>query len=230
MADEGAGPVEKLVLLQQACCDQRCKGSHHAVLAVILDACYDKPRCFIGPTAIGQIAHLNPRTVRATLRELEDWGYLSSAVRNSRSDWYMPNFQHARDTGQLVERNKEAGSMRVHRPAYSRVKKPRYAGPQIRPSGSTGPAMRVHRPEEAFDLNHPKKAFEQKPSLSPQQQEQERLQEEAAETRITERARAMYTEAKSQGDLQTMGMLERNHWIRIKDLTDKGQLPPFEVY
>lgn len=230
MADERAGPVEKLVLLQQCCCDKRCKGSHHGVLAVIVDACRaDKPRCFIGPTAIGQIAGLNPRSVRSCLRDLEAWGYLTTEKRNSRSDWYSPNFRHAERTGQLVERDKEAGSMRVHRPACKTPARPSYAGPQVRLCGSADPSMRVHRPEEAIDLNHSKKAFVSEPVLSPEEQEQERLQEEANEQRLNERARDMYLKAKADSDYRIMEMIERNHGHRIRELLPPGSLPELKA-
>lgn len=220
MANEhDARPVAKLVLLQQACCDPRCQASHCGVLAVILDACYDKRSSYIGPTQIGRIAQRNPRTVRECLRDLEAWGYLSTSPRTKRSTWYSPNFPHAERTGSLVEWGEGGQPMRVHRPAMRAPSKALDAGPQTRPCGSTGPLMRVHRPEEAVEGNHSKKAVGSLPSDEEQKRSAEKQAEhEAHEKSLTDFARGLYAKAKSAGDFKTIEMIETHHAHRVADL------------
>jgi hypothetical protein len=192
MANESdSRAVAKLVLLEQACCDSRLKGSHRGVLAVILDACYDKPRSYPGPTRIGKIAGLNEKTVRNCIQDLATAGYFRTEFRTQKTTWYYPNFSHAERSGCLVTEQTDTTPMRVHRPV-SAVKK---AGPQIPEvglqvpqCGSTGPSMRVHRPTEAVleavpnqlkeAVTPPALSFDDWVEQEQPQQEQKRLAEE----------------------------------------------------
>lgn len=53
---------------------------------------------------------------------------------------------------------------------------------------------------------------------------------EEEEQRLTAQIRKDYQDAKVNKDFNLKTMIEKRHWSRIKDLTEKGQLPPLEAY
>lgn len=110
-------PVAKLVLLQQACCDSELEKSDLATLAVVLDACYDKGCCFIGPSAIGDVASINEKTARESIKRLCAAGYLRKEPRNRRSNWLYPNLGHAQENPRLLTYSEHG--YQLHRPTGS---------------------------------------------------------------------------------------------------------------
>ena len=239
MSDEiDSRVLAKLILLEQACCDARLDASHMRTLAVILDACYDKPRCFIGPTAIGKIAGINERTVRNAIDGLVGAGYLDTESRTKRSNWLSPNFKSAMRSGCLVT-YKDRSPEKVHRPfrapkwsdeiagvqtRYKGKKQTEIAGVQNQASGSTDPTQRVYRPTEAVKEAIKEAVRAPRSGFDHEKQEQERSPEE--EIRLTASARKLYVEAMQKGHQLLMESTERNHWHRIADLVPEGRLPP----
>lgn len=155
--DAGSRILAKLVLLQQACCDPRIDSSAKATLAVILDACYDKPSCFIGPTSIGRITGHHEKTVRSAISALVAYSYLQVEPRNQRSNFLLPNFEHAERTGHLVDWS--TADQRVCRPAIEDEPvlpiagaqaryKGQLAGVQAPESGCAGSKQRARTPTE----------------------------------------------------------------------------------
>jgi hypothetical protein len=209
-----ANTVPKLVLIFQACCDPRLKGSHRGVLAVIIDGCFNKDRSFRGPTAIGQIAGVNPRTARKCIKDLVRNGYLRTEPRTKWSSWYIPNFAHARATGRLVQRGSDPP--RAYAPAGGGLGLAAGARP-------TGPArssdvafeqlpMRAPRPEEAVLEAVPetiKEAF----GITRWRQQQPT----AEERRITRVAgfRAAYLEAREHGNQRLVTEMETSHLRKV---------------
>lgn len=160
MATDERKAVAKLVLLEQACCDARLRSSHHGVLAVIFDHCYDNEYSYPGPARIAKLAGLNTRTVRRCIDDLEANGYLKVMSRGvGRPNWYWPAFEHASTTGSLTWIDGE-GKLRVYRPdptVRQDPTTPTTTGLRTLTPGSTGTSgtgpqvheVRAHRPTEA---------------------------------------------------------------------------------
>jgi hypothetical protein len=194
--DPDSRTVAKLVLLQQACCDQRLAGSHHGVLAVILDACFDKERSFLGPLCIGRITNRNARTVHDCIKDLVLHGYIRTERRTNRSTWYYPNFEYAEQSGKLVVWE-DGKPMRVCMPvsivgAQTRIDRQPNIGSgstahPMRVSGTLNAGlqrtpMRVYTPEEAV-IEAIKETIEEAVTAAPHfpdDQEQERKAKQEA--------------------------------------------------
>lgn len=238
MADErGSRVLAKLILLEQACCDPRLDSSAKGTLAVVLDACYDKPSCFIGPTAIGEIAGFNEKTVRIAIGALVDCGYLRTEPRNKRSTFLLPNFDYAERSGCLV--NRADGKQRVSRPVnrdyearqlagtHARNhwnKKRRIAGVGVRNSGRARPKQRAPMPDEAVQETIQEavgaaRGFSSYEERQQQRQEQERVNREK---QICDDYRAA-----KETDHRLARILEREHWrlLTREGLVEEGQLP-----
>ena len=75
--NERISPVDEVQLLRAAACDWRLSRGDVGVFAVILKHCDADLRAFPGPTLIAKEARLSVTSVKASIRQLEEWRYLT---------------------------------------------------------------------------------------------------------------------------------------------------------
>jgi hypothetical protein len=180
-SNERISPVDEVQLLRAAACDWRLSRGDVAVLAVILEHCDSELRAFPGPARIAKAANLAVTNVKRSLKKLEQLRYLGIEHRGVR-----------RRSGYVVKEAPQVPTRRAGVPS-SNLKKGHDSAREraqfgVHEMGTTGyesitPTGRasIHqlgtlaRHEVAFKT--PLKS--QGALLTPEEQEQQRLQKQA---------------------------------------------------